>query len=256
MPTVEEFLKFLQERCRTFEMLNSGKVKQEPTTQASISKKKEKRVALAVITSACPLCQEKHHIYNCEEFLKRSVQDRKAEVRKKQLCINCLRAGYYAKECRSSSCRKCSKAHNTLLHVNQTSTQSGSVASSDAQSSEENEKSMTTHCNFVHCMDQANDSTQNNVALTNSSKSSSHSLILLATAQVYVRDVQGNQQQCRVLLDPGSQSHLVTRELIDKLKLPCKRANQIINGVMQCPTEVRYSTSLCVESRYTTLKLK
>ena len=47
IPTVEEFLKVLQERCRTFEMLN-GKVKQKPTTQASTNKKSEKRVALAI----------------------------------------------------------------------------------------------------------------------------------------------------------------------------------------------------------------
>ncbi|KYN22286.1 hypothetical protein ALC57_05322 [Trachymyrmex cornetzi] len=144
MPTVEEFLKFLQEICRTFEMLNSGKVKQEPTTQDNTSKKVEKRVALAVTTQACPICQEKHHISNCEEFLKRSVQDRKAEVRKKQLCINCLRAGHYIKECRSSSCRKCFKAHNTLLHIDQASAQSESVANPDTQSSEETEKSTTT----------------------------------------------------------------------------------------------------------------
>jgi len=64
------------------------------------------------------------------------------------------------------------------LHIDYMSTQSESALSSDAQSSKETEKPMTAHCNFVSCKDQANYFTQNNVALTNSCKSSSHSLII------------------------------------------------------------------------------
>lgn len=56
MPTVEEFLKFLNERCRTFEMLEGNKVKQEVMSQPSTSKKNDKRVTLAA-TSQVPYLQ-------------------------------------------------------------------------------------------------------------------------------------------------------------------------------------------------------
>jgi len=44
MPTVEEFLKFLNERCRTLETLSGSKMKQEAMTHAS--KKSGKQIAL------------------------------------------------------------------------------------------------------------------------------------------------------------------------------------------------------------------
>lgn len=59
--------------------------------------------------------KESHSLFNCLEFLKLPIQDRIAEAKRQQLCINCLKAGHYAKNCRSSKCRKCSKIHNTFV---------------------------------------------------------------------------------------------------------------------------------------------
>jgi len=73
MPTVEEFLKFLNERCRTFEMLSGNKMKQEIMTQASTIKKGGKQLALALTAQVCSICKEGHPIYNCTEFLKKTV---------------------------------------------------------------------------------------------------------------------------------------------------------------------------------------
>jgi len=85
MPTVEEFLKFLNKKCRIFEMSSGSKMKQEVTTQANASKKGGKQVALALTTQVCPISKECHPIYNCAEFLKKTVQDQQAVVKKKQL---------------------------------------------------------------------------------------------------------------------------------------------------------------------------
>lgn len=46
--------------------------------------------------------------------------------------------------------------------------------------------------------------------------------VILSTAQVQIEDANQNMQRCRVLLDPGSQSNLITEELVRKLKLKCK----------------------------------
>jgi len=108
-------------------------MKQKVTTQASTSKKGRKQVALALTAQLCSICKECHPIYNCVEFLKKTVQDRQT-VKKKPLCINCLKTGHYAKECKSSNCRKCAKVHNTLLHVDHTDTRVESSTSSDTQS--------------------------------------------------------------------------------------------------------------------------
>ena len=70
MPSVEEFLKFLNERCCIFEMLEINKVKQEATQPASASKKTDRRVTLIVTSQTCPVCKSNHYIYNCTVFLK------------------------------------------------------------------------------------------------------------------------------------------------------------------------------------------
>jgi len=148
MPTTEEFLKFLKERCRTLEMLDSCRGKSEPTVKGNI-KKSNKRVTLASTSQICVVCKESHNIFNCSEFLKLPIQDRIAEAKRQQLCINCLRAGHYAKNCRFSRCRKCSKLHNTLLHIEPTGSsnkESSQTSPKNAENKEDKENSVSMHC--------------------------------------------------------------------------------------------------------------
>ncbi|XP_065094964.1 uncharacterized protein LOC135716044 [Ochlerotatus camptorhynchus] len=60
---------------------------------------------------------EAHCDDNCEAFLKLSPNNRLDFVKKHQLCINCLRGGHLAKDCRSSLCRTCAKKQHSLLHL-------------------------------------------------------------------------------------------------------------------------------------------
>lgn len=137
MPTTEEFLDFLTERCRTLEMLDSSKNKLETVSKGNV-KKNDKRITLATTSQVCLICKESHFLY-CSEFLKQSAQDRLATAKKHQLCINCLKIGHYSRNCKSSKCRKCSRAHNTLLHVEQdnSSTKEPRVQESATKNSEE-----------------------------------------------------------------------------------------------------------------------
>ncbi|GFS45442.1 DUF1758 domain-containing protein [Trichonephila inaurata madagascariensis] len=49
--------------------------------------------------------------------------------------------------------------------------------------------------------------------------------ILLCTALIQVRDIWGNYQTCRCLLDSGSQASLITNEYIERLGLRKEKAN-------------------------------
>lgn len=77
-------------------------------------------------------------------------------------------------------------------------------------------------------------------------KQTSH--VLLSTAQVY--DTLGNQRKCRVLLDPGSQSNLVTADLIKKLHLVTRKENVPITGINQTRTSVYQSVQVKIKSIY------
>lgn len=100
MPTMEEFLKFVTDRCNTLRVLNQGKVK--PATSKPTEKKKtEKKVILTTTTQECKFCKGSHSIYKCEELQKLSPADRKKEIIAKRLCINCLGTGHFVKNCKS-----------------------------------------------------------------------------------------------------------------------------------------------------------
>lgn len=69
-----------------------------------------------------------------------------------------------------------------------------------------------------------------------------------------LRDAKGKKHICRALLDPGSQSHFITEELIRRLHLPCKRESTLINGIMRKETEVERSTRVLIEALHCDFK--
>jgi len=83
IPTVEEFLKFLNKRSRTFEMLGSNKMKQEVMRHAG--KKGGRQIALSLTAQVCPICKESHPIYNCAEFLKKNRSRSKSRGKEKTI---------------------------------------------------------------------------------------------------------------------------------------------------------------------------
>ena len=78
-----------------------------------------KQKVSSVRKDQCTLCDESHRIWKCSVFLSKSVKQRSALVREKQLCFTCLQSGHMARDCSSKlKCRKsgCGKSHNSLLH--------------------------------------------------------------------------------------------------------------------------------------------
>ena len=127
----------------------------------------------------CVRCHEATHpLYSCAAFAEMSHEDRLARVRRHILCLNCLRQGHYASQCKSTPrCEECHGKHHTLLHHDSTKVKNRSPP----ESSEASEtRSIANHD-------------------TNGRQGS----ILLMTCQVIIQAPDGVTVQVRVLLDSG-----------------------------------------------------
>ena len=95
----------------------------------------------------CTLCQKTNHDLNkCFQFLAKSLEDRKAFARQKELCFGCLGTGHISKKCKQRKrCEKCSKQHPTSLHGD------SSRPDNEATSSKEvhNEASSNQHASVL-----------------------------------------------------------------------------------------------------------
>ncbi|XP_018371208.1 PREDICTED: uncharacterized protein LOC108766423 [Trachymyrmex cornetzi] len=243
MPTLTEFLKFLNDRCHIIRVLEQGKTKvvSNGKQQQKIETKKEKgekRVTLSTIRVNCRYCNDDHPTYKCEELLKLSAPEGTKSVIEKRLCINCFAPGHFGRDCRGSSCRKCDRKHNTLLHIEK-----------EEPTTQGNSKnnSIVTH---VRAEDDKTIKEEDSVAMNIYCAHNKAARVMLSIAQVYVRDSDGNQQACRALLDPGSQLNLITTSLHKKLKLPFTRDERHINGINQIKTSANKITRIQLESKY------
>ena len=69
-------------------------------------------------------CKESHKTSQCDKFRKSTVEERRSLVNKNHLCFNCLSNRHQIKECKfDGSCRKCSKKHHPMLHMDASPTQ-------------------------------------------------------------------------------------------------------------------------------------
>ena len=58
-----------------------------------------------------------HHINDCNDFLKDTLEDRRKYVKENKLCFACLNMNHIAKECKfKKRCKECNKLHPTSLH--------------------------------------------------------------------------------------------------------------------------------------------
>lgn len=116
-------------------------------------------------------------------------------VKDSRLCINCSKTNsHQAKNCPSSSCRKCQKAYNILLHFK--SNAGGDISQNASFSDKETPILVVTQCSLC-----------------------SSSSVLLSTAIIHVYDSKGKAHICRALLDSGSQLNFLTNGFAEKLHL-------------------------------------
>ncbi|GFT24246.1 integrase catalytic domain-containing protein [Trichonephila clavipes] len=215
IPRLEELLQFLATQARSI--------------TSSITKRNVERKVTLVASKAqsqCPSCNGDHTLSRCDTFLKLSVQGRSDFVKTNNVCFNCLTQFHSVKTCKSKfRCKKCKKPHHSILHIENVSAKrrQGAVNVLNSRelsinapvfspvpisgTSEPSENSRVV--DVTSCISDVNPDVQ----------------ILLCTALIQVRDIWGNYQTCRCLLDSGSQASLITNECIERLGLRKEKAN-------------------------------
>ncbi|XP_037932509.1 uncharacterized protein LOC119667290 [Teleopsis dalmanni] len=155
----------------------------------------QKTTATTIVANdyQCFYCNKKGHMaIKCYEFLKLQVKDKNTWVKDAKICRVCL-SHKTTKRCNSKTkCQDCGKWHNTLLHIN---------------------------------------SGQNNNTSTLTMNTGTAENVLLPTAQVRVKSVQGEMIMLRVLIDQGSQTTAVSEEAAQILNLPRKKVKMEVQGL-------------------------
>ena len=134
-----------------------------------------------------------HKIWKCQRFSKNSLQDRVLVVKQKRLCYNCLAQGHKLNGCPSKvRCRECHKKHHTLLHSSLDPGATSSNITSDNPETIQN-------------------------ACTSHEKGKR---IRLQVLPVSISNPDtGATRSTWALLDTGSNTHLLTKDLCESLRL-------------------------------------
>ena len=66
----------------------------------------------------CIICKERHLLCVCSNFRGMVHDEKRATLKSLNLCMNCLRSGYFVESCKSlHKCHVCQNPHHNLLHV-------------------------------------------------------------------------------------------------------------------------------------------
>jgi hypothetical protein len=210
IPKLQSLFDFLEQRSRALEAggvryqnQNNNANRVNDTARQS---PRPNRVHHAHSGPQCKACNGSDHPINrCSKFFQMPIQDRADMVKKSGLCFNCLREGHSSTNCPSYNvCRTCGAKHHSLLHKPQPAQQSKSSHS---------DKPILTH----------------------HSNSSEASQTLLATAKIHVKTSYGTTVVLRVLLDGGSDTHIISEKVAKKLGFKWKRIFTEIKGLSLTP---------------------
>lgn len=236
LPTMNEFMEFLNKRCSILEILvSSNKPKDNSLPDLKSHKKSVSLTAQSAGDKQCPLCKNHHWLYACPSFRKLSSQERLQEAKRLKVCLNCLRL-HADRECTFGGCQRCKRRHNTMLHV------------------DHNNSSHVTATNSSECESSikiADDlsSPQTNVT-TSHCATRGVTQALLSTAVILVSDKNGQYQECKALLDSASQSHFMTKDLCQRLQLTTCKTNHLINGIGQTNVTINNRVTSKIRSKY------
>ncbi|XP_022165266.1 uncharacterized protein LOC111030183 [Myzus persicae] len=249
IPTFDELLSFVQQRCRVLENIKNSS-KPDITTKSHEKSKVQsqksslpKKSVFAATTSTsnkvrsrnCLCCDNSdHRIYQCPKLVGMTVDKRREAVLARKLCFACMSPTHMVNACQSTKgCSSCkSKRHHTLLHREQ---DRAPIVDNTTQNTNPISQSTTSSGGSSSCV---------GAACTNST-------VVLGTAIVHVKDAWDRVQCVRVLLDSGSQISAVTSECAARLGLSKRRYKSDIVGFAQNPvSQVQGVTSCQFSSRF------
>lgn len=202
IPDLKQFNKFLVDRADVLESINRNKIESNSKPTIHLQKRVNNFQTKSFITSSqegthntikCVVCKGEHRIYDCPIFKAKNIDERRAEVTKLNLCLNCLRPGHSARTCHLGPCRECKRRHNTLIHV-----------------------PIPFHTADANASDNVNSTHQSSI----SAFAKQHNEVFLSTVLIDVCNPLTNvTERVRALLDCGSQSSFITRSLQQRLSI-------------------------------------
>lgn len=132
---------------------------------------------------------------------------------------------YHGRNCKAPRCGECGVHHNTLLHRPKT-------FDTESVHREVNRCEIEASAAVARAQPRvvtiASDSS-GSVCCSHDNKQSPQ--VLFSTVIVLVRDRDGILQECRALLDSGSQSNIITRNLSKRLKLKGEAISTTITAI-------------------------
>ena len=208
VPPFQSCVDFVLLRCVALESMHSETVAPRVKTRS-----------FNAVLNSCVYCKLSHFVSECPKFKELNAHERFNFAKLRSLCINCLRSGHNAANCRSGKCRKCGKGHHGLLHFGPVS-KDGAVGSLRPARSL-NSDAVSSADSALVVSDPASSSVIANFSSWSVVSSLSFGLkeTILFTALVKVKDRHGNWIVVRSLLDSGSQSSFVTSRLAETLGL-------------------------------------
>lgn len=225
IPTLDKLLDFTSQRCRILENIGTNNDRQEVGKKEKVKMAKGGVYGKASFTATtsskslkCILCQHEHLLYRCFLFKRKSVSARRKFVNDHSLCFTCLKPGHLSNSCPTTyKCRTCEGKHNTLLHKD--SVESGS--------------------NVIEELRRPESPINGEIATGSAQKFSgtthTDATVVLGTAMVRVRDMTGQLQPVRILLDCGSQVSAITSQCATRLGLKRYRSQVEVVGLSQQP---------------------
>ncbi|XP_050508013.1 uncharacterized protein LOC126885481 [Diabrotica virgifera virgifera] len=221
LPTFEDMITFLKGKADLLEKLEVSKISHKSDRQSKFSRQPQS--FLSFNGKACTFCNENHKIFNCAKFWECSTQERINHARESKLCTNCLYPGHFSSKCKYGSCKRCKGNHNTLLHLDRQKSTQTTDTNQRLENEPEHQVSLSAHSNGGQA--------------------------ILSTAVIQVFDKNGRVHHCRALLDCGSQSNLITRELAEKLALSMSEVNISIVGIGHAVSNIRSKCTAKIQSK-------
>ena len=177
----------------------------------------------------CVICKHKHPVAFCPVFKSKNTQERRKIAWDNELCFNCLKTNHQARNCPSvKRCLKerCGLPHHTLLHEDHQLDPHASLTSNRSSSTQ---PSATPQGN-VRSLETVSSSLPTVQSNINQVCVQPQRKVLLQVLPVQIHS-QGNLVSTYAVLDPGSDSTLIRKDLADRLQLVGKTYRLNINTV-------------------------
>lgn len=240
-PTLSDFIIFLEIRMNVLGGSTSGNPthsENKTTTQFKtniFNNKPKNNIQSYKINNnpakGCVVCNQQHFIYYCPKFTSMSIDNRVREVSKLKLCANCLRSGHNTTKCPlKGSCKVCKSKHNTLIHQDNALIHSSTSEDRGLMPDASNPVSLTAF---------------------------SPGQVLLCTAQAELTNTHTQRTAlARILLDTGSQSSFITKNLKENLGLKSQPIQFKVSGINNVECRITERCSVNIKSRVNNFQIQ